>query len=174
MGQVGDFSQDQHAGIAAQLPILRIFARTLTRERNSADGLVIRAVVRGLGPRAQRPHAADGTVWLLRVLHDLYQDDTAPGRAGSTSNRQGATEADTNDDMGDEFGAFRRAFWQLQDTDRKALILTVAAGLSSAEAAVVCGCTPGMIGAWAAQGRDALLRGLQMPPIQGAPEMAHA
>lgn len=44
-----------------------------------------------------------------------------------------------------EFGDFCRAFWQLGDDRREALILVGASGLSYEEAAKVCGCTKGTI-----------------------------
>jgi RNA polymerase sigma-70 factor (ECF subfamily) len=135
--------EDRHGAMVASLPALRAFARALTGARDSADDLVRSAITRGLAPDRNAPPAVNGTVWLLSILHDLHQDIDTPAKP---------PRAAADDD------AFGDAFWRLQDNERQALVLTVAAGLSSAEAAFVCGCSVTTIGMRAIQGRHALLR----------------
>ncbi len=101
--------EDRHGAMVASLPALRAFARALTGARDSADDLVRSAITRGLAPGRHAPPAVDGTVWLLAILHDLYQDIAAPVTAPRTA---------ADDAFGD-------AFWQLQDDERGALVLTV-------------------------------------------------
>jgi RNA polymerase sigma-70 factor (ECF subfamily) len=132
--------EDRHGAMVASLPALRAFARTLTGARDSADDLVRSAITSGLAPGQNVPASIGRTVWLLAILHDLYQDIAAPTQAP----RPAADDA------------FANAFWQLRDDERQALVLTVAAGLSSAEAAFVCGCSANTIAMRAMQGRHAL------------------
>jgi len=148
--------EDRHGAMVASLPALRAFARALTGARDSADDLVRSAITAGLAPGRHAPPAVDGTVWLLAILHDLYQDIAAPVTAPRTA---------ADDAFGD-------AFWQLQDDERGALVLTVAAGLSSAEAAFVCGCSASTIGVRAMQGRHALRRARRTPAGPDARQMA--
>ena len=56
-----------------------------------------------------------------------------------------------------EFGDFRRAFWQLADDWREALILVGASGLSYEEAAKVCECPKGTIKSRVSRARHELL-----------------
>jgi RNA polymerase sigma-70 factor (ECF subfamily) len=142
MNLAGEAVEDRHGAMVACLPALRAFARALTGARDSADDLVRSAITTGLAPDRHAPPAIHRTVWLLAIVHDLHQDSAAPVKPP----RAAADDA------------FGEAFWQLQDEEREALILTVAAGLSSAEAAFVCGCSANTIGMRAMQGRHTLLR----------------
>jgi len=146
--------------IVACLPGLRAFARVLTGERHSADDLVRRTVMREFEPGRPSSAAADQRLSLLTILHELYQGDHAARGASALVYLHNGTQAPARGDASLESSAFQRVFWQLQDDDRKALILTGAAGLSLADAAIVCGCSASTIGLWAMQGRAALLRGL--------------
>ena len=60
-----------------------------------------------------------------------------------------------------EFGDFRRAFWQLADDRREALILIGASGFSYEEAAKVCGCPKGTIKSRISRARRELLQILE-------------
>ena len=60
-----------------------------------------------------------------------------------------------------EFGDFRRAFWQLGDDSREALILVGASGLSYEDAAAVCGCRKGTMMSRMSRARRELLRVLE-------------
>ncbi len=60
-----------------------------------------------------------------------------------------------------EFGDFRRAFWQLADDRREALILIGASGLSYEEAAKVCDCPKGTIKSRVSRARRELLQILE-------------
>ena len=60
-----------------------------------------------------------------------------------------------------EFGDFRRAFWQLADDRREALILIGANGFSYEEAAKVCGCPKGTIKSRVSRARRELLQILE-------------
>jgi RNA polymerase sigma-70 factor (ECF subfamily) len=60
-----------------------------------------------------------------------------------------------------EFGDFRRAFWQLADDRREALILVGANGLSYEEAAKVCECPKGTIKSRVSRARSELLQILE-------------
>ncbi len=148
--------EDRHGAMVACLPTLRAFARALTGARDSADDLVRSAITSGLAPGRHAPPAIRRTVWFLAILHDLHQDNAAPMEA---------PRPDADDAFGD-------AFWQLQDDERQALVLTVAAGLSSAEAAFVCGCNATTIGMRAMQGRHALRRAWRTPAGAEARQMA--
>lgn len=58
-------------------------------------------------------------------------------------------------------GDFRRAFWQLADDQREALILVGASGLSCDEAAQVCECPKGTIKSGVSRARRELLQVLE-------------
>jgi RNA polymerase sigma-70 factor (ECF subfamily) len=60
-----------------------------------------------------------------------------------------------------EFGDFRRAFWQLADHQREALILVGVSGLSYDEAAQVCECPKGTIKSRVSRARRELLQILE-------------
>jgi hypothetical protein len=60
---------------------------------------------------------------------------------------------------------FLRAFWQLDDAQREALILEGAGGLTRYEAATVCGCTARTLGERISDARHELLSQLRLQPL---------
>jgi RNA polymerase sigma-70 factor (ECF subfamily) len=152
-----DLEDDELLGC---IPHLRAFAWFLTKNRDRADVLVRDTIIRA----CQFDAETDLKVWMLtrlRTLHYeqmrktclhihhlddplVYQPSVLPGEVASL-----------------EFGDFRRAFWQLADDRREALMLVGGAGLSYDQAARVGQCSTSTIKSRVLRGRRELLQILE-------------
>lgn len=115
-------------GFESCIPHLRAFARSLCDDGEKADALVVEAFQRALTelPALQSP--ADTKIWLFSILRALHARDR---KAESATAKSAVSPAKS---------VFRRALSQIDDRQREALVLVVAAGLSHEEASRVCEC----------------------------------
>ncbi len=147
--------------LIACIPHLRSFARFLTRNRDRADDLVQDTIVRALGGAHRFQAGTNLKAWMFTILRNLHYTDLRRNRipVQSLDDPSAYEPAVLPNQMASlEFGDFRRAFWQLGDDWREALILVGASGLSCEEAAKVCGCAKGTIKSRVWRARRELLR----------------
>ncbi len=146
------------------VPHLRAFAWFLARNRDRADDLVQDTIVRALSEAHRFQAGTNLKAWTFTILRNLHYgerrkscirlqplDDPLAYQASMLPSQLANLE----------FGDFRRAFWQLGDDRREALILIGASGLSYEEAAKVCGCATGTIKSRVSRARRELLRILE-------------
>ncbi len=146
------------AGLLATIPSLRGYARGLTRSLQGADDLVQETVMRALAAEAQWQPGTELRAWLFTILRHAWlgglrraarqrrADEAAPPP-------QVQAEAQTGHE------ALRRldlAMARLPPTQREALLLVAAQGMSMAEAAAICGVAEGSMKARVSRGRAAL------------------
>jgi RNA polymerase sigma-70 factor (ECF subfamily) len=152
------------ADLVACLPQLRAFARVLTGSRERADDLVQDTVVRALTAAHQFQVGTSLQAWMVTILRNLRYSELrrtmrVPLQSLDASVHQPAVPPSQEANL--EFGDFRRAFGQLGDDQREALILVGADGLSYEEAAKVCDCAMGTIKSRVSRARGELRRILQ-------------
>lgn len=155
--------------IAALLPRLRRFGRTLARHREDADDLVQIAVERALTRTEQWQPGTRLDSWMFRIMQNAWIDETrARERRGQTfvaeeeGEHVGVSMTDTQIDA----IAVRKAVAQLSDDQRAVVGLVLVEGLPYKEAAEVLGVPIGTLTSRLARAREALQAVLAGP--QGA------
>jgi RNA polymerase sigma factor (sigma-70 family) len=152
--------------LAALLPRLRRFGRTLARHREDADDLVQLALERALLRADQWEPGTRLDSWMFRIMQNAWIDETrARERRGQTFVPE--DEADTlgaaTPDAQVEALAVRRAVARLNDEQRTVVGLVLVEGLSYAEAAEVLGLPIGTVTSRLARAREALQGMLDAP-----------
>jgi len=152
------------ADIIASVPRLRAFARALSGNREDADDLVQDTIVRILAAAHQFQAGTHLQAWMFTILRNLhYSNMRRKNRVAFQSLDTWACEPTVlpNQEANLEFRDFQRAFGQLGDHRREALILVGANGLSYEEAANVCDCPRGTIKSRVSRARGELRRILE-------------
>ena len=146
------------------VPHLRAFAWFLTKNRERADELVQDTIVRALTAAHPLQPGANLKAVMLSILRSLHcnEQSTSQIRVQTLDDPLSYELAVLSGQVARlEFGDFRRAFWQLSDEFREALILVGASGLSYQDAAMVCGCRKGTMMRRMSRARRELLRVLE-------------
>ncbi|QFR34085.1 sigma-70 family RNA polymerase sigma factor [Ancylobacter sp. TS-1] len=151
--------------VMGQLPVLRRYARSLTRDDTDAEDLVHDALVRAYERRgsfdAERGDAAGGLRgWLLSVLHNVFIDRRRLRTAQIRREAQARDLADTVVAPAQEhslrLAQVRDAFLDLPEEQRAALHLVAIEGLGYAEAASALGIPQGTLMSRLSRARAAL------------------
>jgi RNA polymerase sigma-70 factor, ECF subfamily len=135
--------------IAALVPNLRAFARTLTGgDSTFADDLVQDTILNALQAQTQFTEGTNLKAWLFTILRNRFR---------SLVSRKHVTAEVAADDLEQlssippeqdarlEVVAFKRAFGLLKPAQREILVLIGVDGLSYERAAQVCGCEVGTV-----------------------------
>lgn len=147
--------------IAALLPRLRRFARSLTRNPHDADDVVQIAVERALTRIAQwrRDTRLDG--WMFKIVRNAWIDEVrARKRHGEIFLAEDAGSAEAAGSLDDAL-SIRAAMSRLPEEQRSAVSLVLVEGLSYKEAADVLEVPIGTLTSRLARGRQALQAELQ-------------
>ena len=132
--------------LAALVPNLRAFARSLCGTPHNADDLVQETMIKAWKNQASFAEGSNLKAWLFTILRNTYlserrkrknDDEDQDGILASQLSVHG--EQSGHMDMID----FSNAFAKLPDDQREALILIGAEGFSYEEAALMCGCAVG-------------------------------
>lgn len=145
--------------IAALLPRLRRFGRTLARHREDADDLVQIALERALTHTDQWRAGTRLDSWLFRIMQNAWIDETrARSRRDQTfvDEAEGETVGVSSSDAQIDAIAVRRAVAQLGDEQRAVVGLVLVEGLPYKEAAEVLGIPVGTLTSRLARAREAL------------------
>ena len=145
--------------IAALLPRLRRFGRTLARHREDADDLVQIALERALTHTDQWRAGTRLDSWLFRIMQNAWIDETrARHRRDQTFVDEAAGEqvGVSSSDAQIDAIAVRKAVAQLGEEQRAVVGLVLVEGLPYKEAAEVLGIPVGTLTSRLARAREAL------------------
>jgi RNA polymerase sigma-70 factor, ECF subfamily len=160
----GEPSSVSEADLVACIPHLRIFAMSLTRNRDYSEDLVQDTIVRALTAAHQFQAGSNLKAWMFTILRNLHCDAFRKKRIVTHSFEETPGQEPTvlpSQDISLEFGDVHHALWQLEDKQRKALILVGADGLTYEEAAKLCNCPTGTIKSRVSRARRHLLDALE-------------
>ncbi len=139
-------SEDFPAMLAALVPNLRAFGRSLTGSSEHADDLVQETLVKAWQSRQRFEEGSNLKAWLFTILRNTFlserrkrkwerQDVDGDGAAMLVSRGEQLGHMDLLD--------FNTAFSGLPEDQKEALLLVGAEGFSYEEAAQMCGCAVG-------------------------------
>jgi RNA polymerase sigma-70 factor (ECF subfamily) len=151
------------------IPHLRAFARSLTRNREQADDLVHDAAVRALAAESQFCPGTNFKAWIFTILRNLYYNRWREHRVRSALLEDPALASERvgpPQEVVLKVRDFKRAFWQLGQDQREALILVGASGMSYEEAAAICQCPVGTVKSRVSRARQQLMHPLSSDPVQ--------
>lgn len=134
--------------MVAQIPALRAFARSLSRNSSDADDLVQETLIKAWTHRDKFEPGSNLRAWLFTILRNTFYTAVTKRRreVADEDGRLAATlSAPPTQDWSMAVHNLRTALDKLPDEHREALVLVGAAGLSYEEAAEICGCALGTI-----------------------------
>ena len=171
MGQptFDEMSQEMRDALLEAVPHLRAFARSLTRNRDQADDLVNDTIVRAIAASNQFTPGTNFRAWVFTILRNLFYNQGRRGSARFSSIDDVFVDEPAelaSQEASLEFCDFRRAFWQLPEHHREALILVGASGLNYEDAARICGCQVGTMKSRVSRARTELRRMLDEDAVQ--------
>jgi len=150
---------DWRGELAAVLPELRAFARSLASNADLADDIVQEAIMKAWAARDRFEPGTNLKAWLFTILRNTFysnrrrhgrevqdEDDIILGNILSPSGQTSQMELQE----------LRRALTMLPDEQREALILIGAGGFSHEEAAEIMGVKIGTIKSRVSRAREAL------------------
>lgn len=148
-----------HADIAALLPRLRRFARTITYNREDADDLVQVAVERALQRSAQWEAGTRLDSWIFRIMKNAWIDEIRTRMRRDhmfVSEEQGEHVGDDYAEVHQQRMAIEKAISLLSDDHRIVIGLVLVDGLPYKEAAGVLEIPMGTLTSRLARAREAL------------------
>jgi RNA polymerase sigma-70 factor (ECF subfamily) len=145
--------------LAAVIPHLRAFGRSLSGSRDLADDLVQETLLKAWAARNRFQAGTNMRAWTFIILRNHYLSQMRRSRFRGewddvTADRLLAAPA--GQDKHVELSDMQRALLQLPQPQREALILVGAGGFAYEEAAEICGVAVGTIKSRVARGRAAL------------------
>ena len=155
--------------LAAVIPHLRAFGRSLSGSRDLADDLVQETLLKAWAARKRFQAGTNMRAWTFIILRNLFLSQMRRARFKGEWDEITASKilaAPASQDRHIELGDMQRALMHLPQPQREALILVGAGGFAYEEAAEICGCAVGTIKSRVARGRvalEALLSGGKLP-----------
>lgn len=156
---MADSSSDVRTQIAALLPRLRRFGRTLAHTREDADDLVQMAVEKALTRTDQWTPGTRLDSWMFRIMQTTWIDEVrARDRRGRTfvPEEEGEHVGHSPHEAQLDAMAVRKAVSRLGDDQRAVVGLVLVEGLSYQEAAEVLDIPVGTLTSRLARAREAL------------------
>ncbi len=147
------------AELAAVIPHLRAFGRSLAGSRELADDLVQEALLKAWNARLRFQAGTNMRAWTFIILRNVFLSQMRRNRFRGEWDELAADKAlavPAGQDKQVELGDLYRAMQQLPPAQREALILIGAGGFAYEEAAEICGVAVGTIKSRVARGRMAL------------------
>lgn len=145
--------------LAAVIPHLRAFGRSLSGNRDTADDLVQETLLKAWAARKRFQAGTNMRAWTFIILRNLFLSQMRRARFKGEWDEVAAAKilsAPATQDGHVELGDMQRALMQLPQSQREALILVGAGGFAYEEAAQICDCAVGTIKSRVARGRVAL------------------
>ena len=144
--------------LAAVIPHLRAFGRSLSGSRDLADDLVQETLLKAWAARKRFQAGTNMRAWTFIILRNLFLSQMRRARFKGEWDDVTASKilaAPASQDRHIELGDMQRALMHLPQPQREALILVGAGGFAYEEAAEICGCAVGTIKSRVARGRVA-------------------
>ncbi len=154
-------TQDLAHEIAALLPRLRRFGRSLTGDREDADDLVQHAIERALNKGDQWQAGTRLDSWIYRIMQNAWIDEvrSRSRRSQTFLPEEAGEQVGTPGSAGpDDAIAIEQAMQQLSDEQRSVVALVLVEGLGYKEAAQVLDIPVGTLTSRLARAREALQR----------------
>ncbi len=145
--------------LAAVIPHLRAFGRSLSGSRDLADDLVQETLLKAWAARKRFQAGTNMRAWTFIILRNLFLSQMRRARFKGEWDEITAAKilsAPASQDKQIELTDMQRALLHLPQPQREALILVGAGGFAYEEAAQICGCAVGTIKSRVARGRVAL------------------
>lgn len=147
------------AQLAALIPHLRAYGRSLSGNRDVADDLVQDTLLKAWAARDRFAAGTNMRAWTFIILRNSFLSQRRRARFSSewddvAADRILSIPAGQGDQL--HLADVQRALLQLPETQREALILVGAGGFSYEEASEICGVALGTIKSRVARGRAAL------------------
>jgi len=158
-------SPDPRDELVTHLPALRAFALSLTRNRATADDMMQDTVLKAWTNMDKFKPGTNMRAWLFTILrNNFYTSRRKLNReVADVDNVFSNTLSVKPDHDGRlQMSDFKKAFQQLPDEQREALILVGASGFSYDEAAETCGVATGTIKSRVNRARARLTELLQL------------
>lgn len=156
--------------LAAVIPHLRAFGRSLSGSRDLADDLVQETLLKAWSARARFQAGTNLRAWTFIILRNHFLSQMRRARFRGEWDELAADRllaAPAGQDKQIELADLQRGLMQLPASQREALILVGAGGFAYEEAAEICGVAVGTIKSRVARGRAALEQVLEdgaLPP----------
>lgn len=146
--------------LVEMMPALRAFARSLTRERASADDLVQDTLVKALTHIDKFEVGTNLRAWLFTIMrHEFY--DSRRKHARERDHRAALPELPLGARPDQEWvttaHTVQAAVERLPPDQQQALVLTTVLGVSYEEATQICGCPIGTIRSRVSRARERLM-----------------
>jgi len=166
--EMSDDVRDFHEQLKAVLPRLRIYALSLTRDRDAADDLVQDTVIKALKGRQSFQPGTNLAAWLFRIQRNEFISGVRKQRPTVPLDTEiaGRLSHPAHQESGLVMREFVSAFSKLAPTQREALLLAVLEGLPYEVIAEHTGVSVGTVKSRISRGRDMLERLL----LEGEPE----
>lgn len=147
-----------HSDLTAVLPRLRVYALSLTRDRDRADDLVQETVVKALAGQTSFRPGTCFSAWIFRIERNEFISGLRRLRPAVTIDDAvcNALSHPPHQDSGLVVQEFLTAFGKLPLAQREALVLTVVDGQRYAQVARHAGVSAGTIKSRVSRARDAL------------------
>lgn len=139
---------DMQRELAALVPNLRAFARSLCGAADQADDLVQETLVKAWNSRAQFAPGSNLKAWLFTILRNTFLSERRKRKyevqdVDGEFAQQLSVRGEQLGHM--EFLDFQRSFALLPEEQKEALVLIGAEGFAYEEAALMCGCAVGTL-----------------------------
>jgi len=163
-------------GLAALVPNLRAFARSLSGNADQADDLVQETLVKAWHHRASFAPGSNLKAWLFTILRNVYLSERRK-RKHEVRDDEGklAAQLSVEGAQGGHMDLvdFAKAFSHLPSVQREALILVGAEGFSYEDAAAMCGCAVGTVKSRVSRARMRLAELLGMEITEESAALRH-
>lgn len=168
--------EDFRTQLAAVIPQLRAFGRSLSGNRDTGDDLVQETLLKAWAARDRYEAGTNLRAWTFIILRNLFLSQMRRNRFRGEWDDVVADRilsAPASQDKHVELGDLQRALQFLPETQREALILVGAGGFAYEEAAEICGVAVGTIKSRVARGRvalEAVMMGNDLPSRRKDPD----
>lgn len=140
--------RDWRDGVEAQIPSLRAFAWSLSRNAADADDLVQETLTKAWTHRDRYEAGTNLRAWLFTILRNTWYSAVTKRRrevADEEGRHAAGLTSEANQEWSVELIALQTALNELPPEHREAIVMVGAAGLSYEEAAQISGCALGTI-----------------------------
>ena len=147
--------------VVALIPALRAFAWSLSHNGSDADDLVQDTLIKAWTNRDKFEPGTNLRAWMFTILRNTYYTHVLRRRREVRDEQgeyAGQLRTPATQDWSVAMRSLQLALQRLPPEHREALILVGAAGLSSEEAAAICGCALGTIKSRVNRARARLLK----------------